>query len=105
MLLDREVELPWAVELGSGRGRPEDGPKSRPRRVPAWPLVETDRASGPQRGGMEAGLSVTDEAVLEFDAELDEEESDEDGGDDYEDDWDDFDGLDECEPIVELGTL
>ncbi|HKG92154.1 MAG TPA: hypothetical protein VKA84_09695 [Gemmatimonadaceae bacterium] len=104
MLLDREVELPWAAELGGGRSGQENGSKSRPRRVPSWPLVETDRASGPQRGGMEAGLSVTDEIVLEFDADVDEEEGDE-GGDDYEDDWDDFDGLDECGPIVELGTL
>ena len=77
--------------------------------MPAWPLVEADRSSGPQRGGLEAKLFLTDDAVAELEVELeqdiDEDDADEESdGDDFDDYYDDFDGMDECGDIVELGT-
>jgi hypothetical protein len=110
-MLDREVELPWAAELGRGREALEDGfeAPSRRRRMPAWPLARADRSPGPQRGGLEAKLFLTDDAVAELEVELeldtDGDTADEDcDGDDFDDYYDDFDGMDECGDIVELGT-
>jgi hypothetical protein len=105
MLSDREVELPWAAELGGGRKASEEGSKARPRRLVPWTLGEDDRASGPQRGGLGAQLFLEEEVAMELDGDVESDEGDDGDEEESGDDWfDDFDGMDECGDIVELGT-
>ena len=79
-MLDREVELPWAVELGVGRKSPRDEQKGGPGRTPP----------SSQRGGLEARLFLSDEVVTDVDVEAFED------GDDWNqrEDWSWDDGED-----------